>query len=247
MTFWKRFLADNAFSTDSSQNSSRRYTMSLRERMYALTTPEEVDAFIEENPTAAIFKAGTCHKTMQGWGNVESLLRERDDVPVGIIRVVEQRPASNRVADRTGIVHHSPQIILFRDGQPRFDLDNWNITQENLEPLLSEHLPETQGQAVTGAASKTNLEPYRTLLDRYVNGQISEQQFQLHYLDMFRSDASLRSQEEFDLLNSLFGNPDDHHIHAPAIMQLEAVAVQTGQAAPLMERARALRERLNAL
>jgi bacillithiol system protein YtxJ len=221
--------------------------MSLRERMYELRTPEEVDAFVTENPTAAIFKAGTCHKTMQGWGNVEKLLRDRDDVSVGIIRVVEARPASNRVAERTGITHQSPQLIVFRDGQAKFDLDNWDITPENLEPKFGAYLPDASASDAPKAGVQSNLEPYKRLLDAYITGQIGEAQFQAYYLETFKNDANLRAQEEFDVLNSLFGNPDEHHIHAGAIMQLEAVAVQTGSVAPLMDRAKTLREQLNTL
>jgi bacillithiol system protein YtxJ len=221
--------------------------MSLRDNMYALTSAEEVDAFLEQNPTAAIFKAGTCHKTMQGWGNIEQLLRDRNDVPVGIIRVVEARPASNRVAERTGITHQSPQIILFRDQQAQFDLDNWNITPENLEPSFQRFLPETDNAQASPTGKTTNMTPYATLMDQFITGQIPEQQFQWTYLEMFRNDASLRSQEEFALLDSLFGNPDDHHIHAGAIMQLEAQQQATGQAAPLLERVKNLREQLGAV
>jgi bacillithiol system protein YtxJ len=222
-------------------------SMSLRENMYALNTAEEVDAFIDQNPTAAIFKAGTCHKTMQGWGNIESLLRDRNDVPVGIIRVVEARPASNRVAERTGITHQSPQLIVFQNQQAQFDLDNWNITLENLEPSFEQHLPETESTATSATGKTTNMAPYAGLMDQFITGKIPEQQFQWTYLEMFRNDANLRSQEEFALLDSLFGNPDDHHIHAGAIMQLEAQQQATGQAVPLLERVKILREQLNAL
>ncbi|MER3484512.1 MAG: DUF2847 domain-containing protein [Meiothermus sp.] len=210
--------------------------------MYAITTPEEADQFVEQNPTAAIFKAGTCHKTMQGWGNLERLLRERPEVPVGIIKVVEDRPASNRIAERTGIVHHSPQVIVFKNGQPVFDLDNWDITLENLEPLLNEHLGEAQAQATNGSTS--NLEPYKRLLDAYLAGAVSEQQFRWTYLNMFREDASLRSQEEFEVLNSLFGNPDEHHVHPMTIIQFEQA---NPQPTPLYERAKELRGKLEAL
>lgn len=216
--------------------------MSLRERMLELRTPEDVDQFVETNPTAAVFKAGTCHKTMQGWGNIERLLRDRDDVPVGIIRVVENRTASNRVVERTGVVHHSPQVLLFRDGQPRFDLDNWNITAENLEPLLEQHLPEAGTADAPRAGTTSNLEPYRQLIDRYLAGTISEPEFQYSYLNTFRDDANLRSSEEFEVLNSLFGNPDNHHIHAGAILSLEPM-----QTVPLRDRAAAVRERLGTL
>lgn len=214
----------------------------MNERMYALTTPEEADHFIEANPIAAIFKAGTCHKTMQGWGNLEHLLRLYPEVPVGIIRVVEHRPASNRVAERTGIVHQSPQVILFKKGRPLFDLDNWEITIENLEPLFHHHLGQPQTQPAESASS--NLEPYKRLLDAYISGAISEPQFQWNYLNLFREDASLRSQREFELLNSLFGNPDEHHIHPMTILQFER---EHPQATPLHERAKELRARLETL
>jgi len=224
--------------------------------MHPLTTPEEVDRFIHDHPVAAIFKAGTCHKTMQGWGNLERMLRDRPQIPVGIIRVVEHRPASNRVAELTGITHHSPQVIVFRDGQPVFDLDNWDITLEKLEPLFQQHLPDVKVEPSRGHGS--NLEPYKRLLDAYLGGAVSEAQFQWAYLNMFREDASLRSHEEFDLLNALFGNPDAHHVHPEgdplqdraspahrkAILQHEQ---QNPPALSLRERAAALREKLEAL
>jgi bacillithiol system protein YtxJ len=218
----------------------------MRERMYALTTPEEVDAFITQNPVAAVFKAGTCHKTMQGWGNIEYFLKERPDVPVGVIRVVEARPASNRVAERTGIQHQSPQFVVFKEGEAQFDLDNWDITKENLEPRLSATLPALDATAIPGE-KRTSLEPYTKLMDQFLSGAISEQQFQWTYLDMFRNDANLRSEEEFALLDSLFGNPDDHHIHAGAIMSLENQMQETGQLEPLRDRVQSLRERAAAL
>ena len=221
--------------------------MSLQNRMFELRTPEDVDSFVGQYPTAAIFKAGTCHKTMQGWGNIEKLLREREDVPVGIIRVVEARPASNRVAERTGITHQSPQIILFREGEAKFDLDNWNITEENLEPRFEAYLPAIEGAEVTKTGAKSNLEPYKNLLDGFIGGQVSEPQFQWTYLEMFRADASLRSQEEFDVLNSLFGNPDEHHIHAGTMINLESQMQQEQAIAPLLERAQELRTALNTL
>ncbi len=218
----------------------------MHERMYALTTPEEVDAFITENPVAAVFKAGTCHKTMQGWGNIEYFLKDRPDVPVGVIRVVEARPASNRIAERTGIVHQSPQLVVFKNGEAQFDLDNWDITKENLEPRLSSTLPSLSAEAATGE-KRTSLEPYTKLMDQYLAGQIGEQQFQWTYLEMFRNDANLRSEAEFGLLDSLFGNPDDHHIHAPAIMNLETQMQDAGQLEPLQQRVKALREQVAAL
>jgi len=104
--------------------------MPLKDRISFLTSPAEVDGFLQANPTAAIFKAGTCHKTQETFVHVQAHLDPREDLKLGIIKVVESRPASDHVAAMTGIEHESPQIILFKDGKNVFDRDNWDITDD---------------------------------------------------------------------------------------------------------------------
>ena len=106
--------------------------MSLKDRISFLTSPTEVDGFLKANPTAVIFKAGTCHKTQETFSHVQAHLEPREDLKLGIIKVVDARPASNHVAALTGIEHESPQIILFKDGKNVFDRDNWDITEESV-------------------------------------------------------------------------------------------------------------------
>jgi bacillithiol system protein YtxJ len=117
--------------------------VSLKERISFLTTPDEVDAFLAAHPDAAVFKAGTCHKTQETFAHVQEHLEQRDDLPLGIIRVVEARNASNHVAERTGIRHESPQILLFKGGSVVFHRDNWNITSESLDEALGSHFSVT--------------------------------------------------------------------------------------------------------
>ena len=114
--------------------------MSLEERTHFLTRPEEVDAFLRANTAAAIFKAGTCPKNQETFAYVQRHLETRDDLPLGIIRVVEHRSASNHVASLTGIVHESPQLIFFKDGKAVFDRDNWDITDEAVAEGLESQL-----------------------------------------------------------------------------------------------------------
>jgi len=113
--------------------------VSLKDRIHFLTTPEQVDAFVKDNPAAAIYKAGTCHKTSEMFQHVESQLDPRDDLPLGIIRVVEARKASNHVAEMTGIRHESPQLLLFKEGKAVYDRDNWDITPESIAEALESH------------------------------------------------------------------------------------------------------------
>lgn len=172
-----------------------------------LTTPEEVDQFLTDYPLAAVFKAGTCHKTMQGFGVLETFLQDHE-LPVGFIRVVDWRPASNHVAQMTGIVHHSPQLMIFKGGQVQFEVNNWDITPEALEPVFAQ-IPARSGAAQV--VTEDNIEPYRRLMHDFVDGKISDWAFQDQYVTLFRDDASLRSQREFDLLSRLFGDPDAYH------------------------------------
>ncbi|MCA9837029.1 MAG: DUF2847 family protein [Trueperaceae bacterium] len=182
----------------------------LRDRVVNLSSTEDVETFLTNYPTSVIFKAGTCHKTMQGFGFLQEKLEPREDLMVGLIRVVEARPASNLVAEKTGIIHHSPQVILFKDGEAVFDVDNWNITPEVLT-MGFERLPEAEGVEVRADSSaRSDLKPYLDMMEQYLSGVISDQHFEYAYTMTFRDDASLRSREEVEILNSIFGDVDQH-------------------------------------
>lgn len=181
----------------------------LRDRIVNLTTADEVETFLSTYPTSVVFKAGTCHKTMQGFGFLQQRLEPREDLMVGVIRVVESRPAAQAITERTGIRHESPQVILFRDGTAVYDVDNWGITPDALSHGFG-HMPE-DGEPVSAASSdESDLGPYMTLLEQYLAGEIDDSQFEFSYTTMFRDDASLRSAAEVEILNSIFGDVDQH-------------------------------------
>lgn len=92
--------------------------MALKDRMQLLTTPAQVDEFLKKNPSSALFKAGTCHKTPETFRAVEEQLGPREDLPIGIVRVVEARPASNHIETLTGIRHESPSSSCSRTANP---------------------------------------------------------------------------------------------------------------------------------
>jgi bacillithiol system protein YtxJ len=121
--------------------------MPLKDRIQFLSTPEQVDGYLRENPRAAIFKAGTCHKTSEMFANVDAELGSREDFPFAVIRVVEARGASDRVSEITGIAHESPQLLLFSDGRAVYDRDNWDISAESIAEALEEHFTQAQGSS----------------------------------------------------------------------------------------------------
>ena len=181
----------------------------FRDRVVNLDSAEATEAFLQQYPTSVIFKAGTCHKTMQGFGFVQEKLEPREDLMVGLIRVVEARPASNLIAEKTGIVHQSPQVILFKEGEAVFDVDNWNITPEVLDAGF-QHVPPSGEVVGNVERSSSDLGPYKQILEQYLAGVIDYRQFEYAYTTMFRDDASLRSREEVEVLGSIFGDVDRH-------------------------------------
>lgn len=213
----------------------------LRDRVVNLASPEEVEGFLQANPTSVIFKAGTCHKTMQGFGFLQEKLEPREDLMVGLIRVVEARQASNLVADKTGIMHQSPQVILFKDGEAVFDVDNWSITPEVLERGFQQ-LPVAEGVVVKAEqTTRSNLKPYLDMMEQYLAGVIGDQHFEYAYTMTFRDDASLRSREEVEILNSIFGDVDQHmNMHV-------MMAGQTKDYSIIRQRAAAAYEKLKEL
>ncbi len=212
----------------------------LKDRVFNLTSPEDVTGFLAQNPTSVIFKAGTCHKTMQGFGFLQEKLEPREDLMVGIIRVVEARPASNLVAEMTGITHQSPQVILFKEGQPVFERNNWDITPEDLDAGFAQ-LPASGEVVRSDKPVRSDLTPYTSVLEQYLSGIINDRQFEYVYTNMFRDDASLRSREEVEVLNSIFGDVDQHmNMHV-------MMAGQTADYSVVKQRAEKVYEQLKIL
>ena len=132
---------------------------------------------------------------------------------MAFVRVIESRSVPNYIEDITGIQHQSPQFIIMVDCKPVYDVDNWDIVPESLETALTAHFGAAESGASAEVAANQDVKradtvPYRDLLHQYVSGMIIEEEFKNQWLAMFQMDAALRSTQEFDLLNSLFGDVD---------------------------------------
>jgi bacillithiol system protein YtxJ len=218
--------------------------VTLRERFFPLHAPADVDDFLDHFPWSVVFKAGTSDKTFDAWDVAQQALELRADVAVGFIRLPEDRPASDRVSERSGIAHRSPQLVLFRDGNASGHLDEFAISPDRLVPFLRERLPADVGPRVRNDAVVT-LERYRTLLADYVDGRLPEERFQWGYLDRLEKDAVWRDDETFDALNSLFENPWGRDMTAARLVALEFQGQLAGRLAPLKVRAARLFEHLS--
>ena len=217
--------------------------VTLRERFFPLHDPADADRFLDRFPWCVVFKAGTSEKTFDAWLVAQNALEPRRDVAVGFVRLPADRPASDRVSALSGVVHRSPQLILFQGGKALAHLDEFDISPDRLVPLLREHLPEETGPTVRNDAVVT-LEPYRVLLSQYVQGDLPEERFQWGYLDRFAKEAAWRDDEAFAVLNGLFENPWGRDVQAARLVAVEFQGQLAGRLEPLKMRAARLLERL---
>ena len=104
--------------------------------MQELNSREEADtAFGCES--SIIFKHSTqCPISANAHREMESFLSGGARVPVYLVDIHEAREASDHLAERTGIEHQSPQVIVLRGGRPEWHADRWDVTAD----ALREHL-----------------------------------------------------------------------------------------------------------
>ena len=102
-----------------------------------LSTPAEVDAFLDARTLSAIFKAGDCSQTDWALFAVRRAFAVHPDVSLGFVPVTKARAASQHLVERTGVRHESPQILLFRRGQLVFHCDHGGISEAALTEALA--------------------------------------------------------------------------------------------------------------
>lgn len=97
-----------------------------------LVTAADLDIAIAA-PVALVYKhSDRCPVSLMARREVLALLRERPAAPVWIVDVIVQRALSRLVAERTGVVHESPQAILLADGEVVWDASHEDVRADVL-------------------------------------------------------------------------------------------------------------------
>ena len=100
--------------------------------MQPLVTSAQLDAVLRA-PVALVYKHSTrCPVAGVAYQEVQELLRQRPEAPVWIVDVIVQRALSREVAERTGVVHESPQAILLVAGEVVYDASHFEVRADDL-------------------------------------------------------------------------------------------------------------------
>ena len=215
----------------------------LPERFFPLADPAAADQLVDTTEWCVVFKAATSEKTFDAWFMVQQAFEPRVDVAVGLIQIPAGRAASDHVAARTGIVHKSPQFILFHRGRAVAHLDDRDIQPEALRVLKDAHLPAAVGPRVVNPRV-VSLDAYRSLLTSFIDGSLPEERFTWAYLERLEKESAWRDEATFAQLDRLFENPWGRQVQPARLVAHEFQAQLAGRLEPLKVRAARLLEEM---
>ena len=104
--------------------------------MQKIATEADVATLLAE-PLAVVYKhSPICPTSGMAYEEIRSLKRMQQDVPVYLIDVVHSRPLSRYIAERVGVVHASPQVIILRSGVPAWHGSHFDLRADTMAEKL---------------------------------------------------------------------------------------------------------------
>ena len=108
--------------------------------MREIQSEDQLTQTIEDSRTQPVFlfKHSTrCPISAGARRAVEAYIEHAKDAPpFHMINVVEARPVAMAAAERLGVEHQSPQLILLKDGAPAWQASHGTITEAAVENAL---------------------------------------------------------------------------------------------------------------
>lgn len=90
---------------------------------------EDLDAMLQasqENPVVLLKHSNSCPISSAGH-NQFMQLQEEENVAMYMVVVQTARATSMEIAERLGVTHQSPQVIIIDKGEAKTDMSHYNI------------------------------------------------------------------------------------------------------------------------
>ena len=113
-----------------------------------ITSPEDIDVLMEESfahPVVVFKYSLTCSISYRASDMLEEKWKQHELDHVGFkrVNVIDDRPLSQELARRTGVIHQSPQLIIIEQGKAIFDTSHFRISYEDMKNVL-DRIPQTK-------------------------------------------------------------------------------------------------------
>jgi len=106
-----------------------------------ITSIEEWDKVMSDSASrqVIVLKHSTrCPVSASALEEYEAYLADKPnpDTDYYLVKVIESRPVSNKIAEDLGVVHQSPQMILVKDGKAVWNTSHWSVTKKHMAAVL---------------------------------------------------------------------------------------------------------------
>jgi bacillithiol system protein YtxJ len=114
--------------------------------MRKIVSEADVASALSE-PLAVVYKhSPICPTSGIAYHEMRSLRRMHHDVPMYMVDVVACKPLSRSIADRVGIIHASPQVIILRAGIPAWHGSHFDLRADTMARQLESLKGGTEGE-----------------------------------------------------------------------------------------------------
>ncbi len=110
--------------------------------MHKVTSAADLDALLSADAALLFKNSMTCPISAAARREMQEVLDRRPDAPLYVMDVHQSRRLSHEVERRTGVAHHSPQLILFVHGEPVWHASHYAIVADDVERALDEVVGE---------------------------------------------------------------------------------------------------------
>lgn len=116
----------------------------MPELLNELKSIEELNRALDESrarPVLLFKHSTTCPISARAYREFLSYLEDAEpQVSYHLITVQTARSVSNEAASRLGVEHHSPQVILVKDGRGVWNASHFDITASSLAAVIRSNL-----------------------------------------------------------------------------------------------------------
>lgn len=110
-----------------------------------LTTSASIDEMLEKShgsPVLLYKHSISCPISGYAWYEVENFLSDGEEAPACYRVTVQFQPELSRdIAEMLDVIHHTPQIIILRDGIASYVASHWQIRKQALRRALLNAAP----------------------------------------------------------------------------------------------------------
>ena len=101
-----------------------------------ITSEQQIDDLIASSETSVVFKHSTrCPISTMAKSRLERTWKAEEQ-SIYYLDLLRHRDLSNYIAEKSGVVHESPQIIVFKSGKAVFNVSHTAIDSEEISTHL---------------------------------------------------------------------------------------------------------------